>query len=134
MKNIVAVTFQNKKNIFNHTGKCRNFLIYTINGAEIESKNLLELQVDETLRTFFKNENNAKKHILLDSDILLTRGIGSGAIEKLTKYGVACYKIEETDPDIAIQKLINGTLEAMAPISNEVSGCNCNCNNGTKKY
>ncbi len=126
MKNIVAVTFQNKKSIFNHTGKCRNYLIYTINGAVIESKRLLELSRDETLRIFFQNEN--KKHVLLECDILLTRGIGSGAIEKLAKYGIACYKIEETDPDIAIEKLINGTLEAMAPISNEISGCNCNCN------
>ncbi|UMB61135.1 hypothetical protein MHL31_02770 [Lutibacter sp. A80] len=130
MKNIVAVTFQNKKSIFNHTGKCRNYLIYTINGAVIEHKRLLELSRDETLRNFFQNESN--KHVLLECDILLTRGIGSGATEKLAKYGVACYKIDETDPDIAIQKLINGTLEAMAPISNELSGCNCNCN--TKKH
>ena len=74
MKTIVAVTFQNKKTIFNHTGKCRNYLIYTIKG--------------------------------------------NGAIDKLAKYGIACYKIEESDPDIAINKLINGTLEAMSPISN----------------
>lgn len=132
MKNIVAVTFQNKNTIFNHTGKCRNYLIYTIKGAVVESKRLLELSENETLRYFFQNENVVKKHILLESDILLTRGIGNGAIEKLAKYGIACYKIEETDPDIAIDKLIKGTLEAMAPISNEVSGCNCNC--GTKKY
>lgn len=129
MKNIVAVTFQNKKSIFNHTGKCRNYLIYTINGSIVESKRLLELSMKETLRSFFQDENEAKKHILLESDILLTRGIGNGAIEKLAKYGVACYKVEESDPDIAIEKLINGTLEAMAPISNEVSGCNCNCGN-----
>lgn len=131
MKNVVAVTFQNKKSIFNHTGKCRNYLIYTINGAVVESKRLLELPINETLRSFFQNENKIKKHILLECDILLTRGIGYGAIEKLSKYGIACYKIEETDPDIAIEKLINGTLEAMAPISNEISGCNCNCNSKT---
>jgi hypothetical protein len=43
---------------------------------------------------------------------------------------VACYKIEETDPDTAIDKLIKGTLEAVAPVSHEKSGCNCNCGGG----
>jgi len=132
MKTIVAVTFQNKKNIFNHTGKCRNYLIYTIKGSIIESRRLLELTIDETLHSFFHEENGVKNHILFEADILLTKGIGSRAIEKLAKYGVACYKISESDPDIAINKLINGTLEAMSPISNAVSGCNCNC--GKKEF
>ena len=127
MKTIVAVTFQNKKTIFNHTGKCRNYLIYTLKDSIIESRRLLELSINETLHSFFHREEDMKKHILFESDILLTKGIGNGAIEKLAKYGVACYKIEESDPDLAINKLINGTLEAMSPISNSVSGCNCNC-------
>ena len=108
MKTIVAVTFQNKTNIFNHTGKCRNYLIYTINDSVIVSRRLLELSTNETLHAFFHNENDTKRHILLESDILLTQGIGNGAIEKLAKYGVACYKINESDPDAAINKLING--------------------------
>ncbi len=129
MKTIVAVTFQNKKTISSHAGKCRNYLIYTINNSIIESKKVLELTINETLHSYFHNENSSKRHILFESDILLTKGIGTGAIEKLAKNGVACYKIEEDDPDYAVEKLINGTLEAMAPISNAVSGCNCNCGN-----
>lgn len=129
MKTIVAVTFQNKKSISNHAGKCRNYLIYTINNSEVESKKILELTINETLHSYFHNETSSKRHILFESDILLTKGIGNGAIEKLAKNGVACYKIEEDDPDCAIEKLINGTLEAMAPISSAVSGCNCNCGN-----
>lgn len=132
MKTIVAVTFQNKKTIFNHTGKCRNYLIYTIKDSTIESKRLLNLSINETLHSFFHEENGIKNSILFESDILLTKGIGNGAIDKLAKYGIACYKIEESDPDIAINKLINGTLEAMSPISNSVSGCNCNC--GKKEH
>ena len=129
MKTIVAVTFQNKKTVSSHAGKCRTYLIYTIHNSMVESKKLLELTIKETLHSFFHNENSTKRHILFESDILLTKGIGNGAIEKLAKNGVACYKIEESDPDIAIEKLINGTLEAMAPISNAVSGCSCNCGN-----
>ncbi|MFK5957891.1 MAG: NifB/NifX family molybdenum-iron cluster-binding protein [Lutibacter sp.] len=127
MKTIVAVASQNKKVIFEHAGKCRNFLIYAINEGIIESKNILKLTKEETLHSASHNEDNTFKSSLLDVDILLTRGIGNGLIQKLARQNVACYKIEETDPDTAIDKLINGTLEAVAPVSQEKSGCNCSC-------
>lgn len=129
MKTIVAVTSQNKKTIFEHAGKCRNFFIYTIDNNEIADKRLLMLSEEETLHNFFHqgNSNSTVSSSLFDIDILLTRGIGEGAIQKLAQRNIACYKIEETDPDTAINKLISGTLEAMSPISHDKSGCNCNC-------
>jgi len=131
MKTIVAVASQNKKVIFEHAGKCRNFIIYTIDNGVVESKKLLELSKEETLHTSIHGDATVK-HSLYDADILLTRGIGKGLIQKLARYNVACYKIEETNPDTAIQKLINGTLEAVAPVSHEKSGCNCNCGGNHK--
>jgi predicted Fe-Mo cluster-binding NifX family protein len=130
MKTIVAVASQNKKIIFEHAGKCRNFIIYTINDDIVESKKILELEKDETLHNASHNENKTFTSTLFDVDILLTRGIGNGLIQKLARQNVACYKIEETDPDTAIDKLIKGTLEAVAPVSHEKSGCNCNCGGG----
>ncbi len=130
MKTIVAVASQNKKVIFEHAGKCRNFLIYTIIDTNIESKKILELTKEETLHNSSNREINSNKSSLLDVDILLTRGIGNGLIQKLASQNIACYKIEETDPDTAINKLINGTLEAVSPVSYDKSGCNCNCGHG----
>lgn len=130
MKTRVAVASQNKKIIFEHAGKCRNFIIYTIDGTFIESKRILELAKDETLHSTSHSENTNFNEDLLDVDILLTRGIGNGLIQKLARYNVACYKIEETNPDTAIDKLIKGTLEAVAPVSHNTSGCNCNCGGG----
>ncbi len=131
MKTIVAVASQNKKVIFEHAGKCRNFIIYAIDEGIIESKKILELTKEETLHNASHNANNTfESSSLLDVDILLTRGIGNGLIQKLARQNVACYKIEETNPDTAIEKLINGTLEAFAPVANEKSGCNCNCGGG----
>ncbi|MCF6182541.1 NifB/NifX family molybdenum-iron cluster-binding protein [Lutibacter sp.] len=124
MKTLVAITAQNRKTIFEHAGKCRNFLIYTIENDIITNKKLLELTQEETLHNVLHEPNSSS--VLFDIDILLTRGIGDGAIQKLTTRNVACYKVEETDPDIAIDKLIKGTLEAVSPISHETSGCNCN--------
>jgi len=130
MKTIVAVASQNKKIIFEHAGKCRNFIIYAINEGVIESKKILELTKEETLHNTSHNGSSDFKSSLLDVDILLTRGIGNGLIQKLARQNVACYKIEETDPDTAIDKLINGTLEAVAPVSHDKSGCNCSCGGG----
>lgn len=129
MKTTVAVTAQNRKTIFEHAGKCRNFLIYTIDDNVVINKSLLELSEKETLHHFFHDESSSAKAAssLFDIDILLTRGIGEGAIQKLAMKNVVCYKIEEIDPDTAINKLINGTLEAMSPVSHDKSGCNCNC-------
>ena len=134
MKTIVAVASQNKKIIFEHAGKCRNFLIYTINDTNIESKNVLELAKNETLHHTSHNENGIFNSFLSGVDILLTRGIGEGLVQKLARNNVACYKIEDIDPDTAIEKLINGTLEAVAPVSHNKSGCNCNCEGGHDHY
>ncbi len=130
MKTIVAVTAQNRKTIFEHAGKCRNFLIYTIKNNVIATKKLLELSKEETLHHFFHQEkdNNSTASSLFDIDILLTKGIGEGAIQKLAKQNVACYIIKETDPDTAINKLISGTLETVSPVSHNKSGHNCNSN------
>jgi len=130
MKTRVAVASQNKKIIFEHAGKCRNFIIYTIDGTTIEHKRILELAKDETLHSTSHGDSNNINQSLLDIDILLTRGIGNGLIQKLARQNIACYKIEETDPDTAINKLINGTLEAVAPVSHNTSGCNCDCGGG----
>lgn len=127
MKTIVAITAQNKKTISEHAGKCRNFFLYTIENNEIIQKSLLEFSKEETLHNVFHEGNTS---VLFDTDIILTRSIGNGAILKLAKNNVACYIIDENDPDTAIEKLISGTLEAKAPVSHQQSGCNCNCGSG----
>ena len=58
MKTIVTVASQNKKIIFEHAGKSRNFLIYTINETIIESKKVLELTENETLHITSHSENS----------------------------------------------------------------------------
>ena len=134
MKNIIAVASHDFKTVFDHAGKCRNFLIYTIINDNVEKKEKLYLTREETLHNIFHNNDQKISSILLEADILLTRGIGNGAIQKLAKHNVTCYKIEETDPDIAIEKLLNGTLEAMSPVSNNESGCNCGGNHHHPKH
>ena len=71
---------------------------------------------------------------IFDMDMLLTHGIGQGAVEKLAAKNVKAYIIQETDPDTAINKLIDGTLKAYVSDnehqSGDHAGCNCTCGGG----
>ena len=115
----VAISSLNKKLITAHAGKCRNFYIYTLKSTGEYTKKLISLKRNETLHYTFHDDKTPNPHnYLFDMDILLTQGIGQGAILNLAKQNVTVYTIQETDPDIAIKKLIEGTLEAIAPVSN----------------
>ena len=126
MMTIVAITSQNKKTVSDHAGRCRNFWIYSIDKNDIISKNLLSISKEETLHEAFhgKRSLNVKK-VLCDADILLTKSIGKGASYKLANMNIASYVITESDPDIAIEKLLKGVLEAVTPISHK-NGCSSN--------
>ena len=69
MKTIVAVAFQNKKTVFEHAGKCRNYLIYTINEAEIESKKLLELTKEGIPPEQWGEKFNLEHYIIFEMKI-----------------------------------------------------------------
>ncbi len=131
METIVAVTSQNKKTVTKHAGECRNYFIYTLKNNKITSKKVLELEDNEILKyTFHEDKSNNPKNILYDVDILLTGSIGPGGVNRLANQNVTAYVINEKDPDIAVDKLIKGTLEAFAPVSHKkhhISKCpNCN--------
>lgn len=118
MKTLVAITSQNRKSITEHAGRCRNFFIYTIVNDRVVKKELLELSSGETLHEVFHSEKPTHS-VLFDVDILLTGGIGNGAIQKLAVNNVTCYIVREKDPDEAISKLMKGVLEAIAPVSHK---------------
>jgi len=128
MKNLVAVTCQNRKEVSGHAGMCRNFLMYTIDNNIIISKKLLELGKEESLHNaLHQGDFETVNHPIFNVNILLTGGIGMGAITKLKTKNVASYIIEEKNPDTAIDNLLNGQLKAFMPDDNNPEG-SCNCN------
>ena len=118
METIVAVTSQNKKTVTKHAGECRNYLIFTIENNQITSKKVLELQDNEILKyTFHEDKSRNPQNLLYDVDVLLTGSIGPEGVNQLANQNVTAYVINEKDPDVAVDKLIKGTLEAFAPVS-----------------
>ena len=125
MKTIIAVSSQNKRTVSAHAGTCRNYYIYEIEDNIVISKNLLELNKEETLKyTFHEDTSESPKNKLFAVNIILTGGIGSGATAKLATRNIKAYVIEEKDPDTAVNLIIKGELEAVIP-TEHLGGCSC---------
>ena len=107
----IAVTAQNRKTISSHAGACRNYFIYSINDDKTFTKELLELEKNQSLRyTFHDDKSENPQNKIFEVNILLTGGIGQGGVRKLADRGVTAFVIKETEPDVAIEKYLNKTL------------------------
>jgi len=118
MKAKVAVTSnKNGDKIAEHAGHVVYFKIYEIDEQEgITDSKVIKVDKEHTLHNLLHNPNiNPAEHEVLQSQILLTGGIGMGAIGKLAQMGVRAYIVEEKNPDEAIEKLMTGTLKAVDP-------------------
>jgi len=129
MSTKVAITVQDKLNITGHAGHCEFFFLYEIDEEGNINKSSIEINESETLHNFLHgNIASFPNHFINNVDILLTQGIGQGAINKLMNHQVVTYIIHENNPDIAIQKLIEGTLESYGSANDHngsQAGCNC---------
>jgi len=110
MNTKIAISSNKKGTITEHAGKCSFFYVYTIDSEGKYTKDTLELEKGQRLHDSF--ENTATENPIFDMDMLLTQSLGQGAIENLATKNVKAYIIQETDPDTAINKLIEGTLKA----------------------
>ncbi len=120
MKAKVAVTTNRKGDkLTEHAGHVRFFKIYEIDEEEgVLSAKVIKVDKEHVLHNLLHSPNiNLEEHEVLKSQILLTGGVGQGAIHKLYQLGVRAYLIEEKNPDEAIKQLIEGTLKALDPAS-----------------
>ena len=112
MQTKVAVSSQNKRTITGHAGKCYHFYIYTIEEDGSYQKESLKLEKGNSLHDVLHGP--VENHPIFEMDILLTQSIGQGAVQKLASKNLRAHNIQEEDPDTAIKKLIEGTLQAYA--------------------
>ena len=102
----IAVASQNRKQITNHTGRCRRFWLYAVAEAEITDKTLLELSIEQTFHATSRHE----PHPLEDVDVLINAGMGSGLTARLERMGIEGLVTTETDPDRAVALYLAGEL------------------------
>ncbi len=106
----IAVTSQNRKTVTGHAGRCRKFWIYDTVGAEVRSKTLLELPLEQSFHA-----THGASHPLDDINVLITGGMGQGLQQRLRHKGILAVVTPVSDPDQAVQAWLNGTLPEVAP-------------------
>lgn len=137
MSTTIAISIQKNNTISGHAGKCRRFTVYTVDTEGNYTHELLELNKGEALHDALHGD--VQTNAIFDMDILLTQSLGQAAIEKLAIKDVRAYVIKEEDPETAIKKLIDGTLQAHAGAEHQHQGhdhghnhghAGCNCGGG----
>ena len=116
MSTRVALSSNKTGKIVGHAGKCKRFLIYDIEQDGQYTKSEIELTEEQQLHNLLHSESSEiGDNPILNTNILLTQSIGQGAINNLAaKFNIAAYIIKEDDPDEAIEKLVQGRLQAYA--------------------
>jgi len=109
MKQLIAVTSQNRKTVTGHTGVCRKFWLYPVHNGLVGERRLHELAKEESFRAFPGGMPPGLEGI----QVLISAGMGQGMMMRLQRLGVMPWITTETDPDAAVQAFLRG--EASAP-------------------
>ena len=102
----IAVASQNRREITDHTGRCRKFWIYEIENGTIANKNLLELPKEQS----FHDSSPHEPSPLDDVQVLIAGGMGTGLVRRLENRSIEPLITTETNPDQAVEDYLNGTL------------------------
>ncbi len=102
----IAVTSQNRREVTQHAGRCRNFRVFDIGDGVITGRSLLELPKEAS----FHDSSPHSPHPLDDVDLLIAGGMGRGLQARLARKGVASLVTSETDPERAVRLWLAGSL------------------------
>ncbi|MDP1900634.1 MAG: NifB/NifX family molybdenum-iron cluster-binding protein [Rubrivivax sp.] len=103
---LIALTCQNRREITEHAGQCRKFLIYEVDGTRIGEPRLLELPQGAS----FHETPGDQPHALDGVDLLISASMGDGLRRKLALRGIRTLLTTERDPLVAVQRLVQGAL------------------------
>ncbi|MBK9495689.1 MAG: hypothetical protein BWZ07_00673 [Alphaproteobacteria bacterium ADurb.BinA280] len=107
----VALTMQNKREITEHAGKCRNFLLVRFDRGQEVDRNWVKLSLEETFSQW-----GAPLPPGLDGiDALITRSAGPGLQLRLAAQKVRALITDISDPEQALGMFHRGELSAPIP-------------------
>ncbi|MDR1934488.1 MAG: hypothetical protein LBS49_02695 [Candidatus Accumulibacter sp.] len=98
----IAVSSQNRKTVTEHAGRCRKFWVYQIRGNRIDDKTLRELTPEQTLHSSPLGDG----HPLDDVHVLISSGMSPFLYQRLQRGGIRPFVTDESDPDRAVQMLL----------------------------
>ncbi len=109
----IAVTSQNRRDITEHAGRCRNFWVFEVDGLQIVNRSLLELPKDAS----FHDAPAHAPHPLDGVDVLIAGGMGGGLKSRLARRGIEALVTTETQPESAVRAWLEGRLPPGEPCS-----------------
>lgn len=109
----IAVTSQNRKNVTEHAGRCRKFWIFDVDDNAIINRQLLELPKEQS----FHDSSPHDPHPLDEMDVLISGGMGQGLVARLERKGIKGLVTDESDPETAVARYLDGTLGTGRPCS-----------------
>lgn len=111
----IAVTSQNRRDITEHAGRCRNFWVFEVDGLRVVDRSLLELPKESS----FHDATPQAPHPLDGVDVLIAGGMGDGLKARLARRGIEALVTTETQPERAVQAWLAGRLPPGEPRMHE---------------
>ncbi len=120
----IAITTDEKNNVYGHFGTCPTFTVYEMDGDILLGKSILESN---------GTGHSELTQLLVDNkiEVLICGGIGSGALDALLKAGIIVIPGQQGDIDVATAAFIDGSLFAsdkptcQGHDQNHDHSCNC---------
>lgn len=112
---LIALTSQNRRQITEHAGKCRKFLVYEVNDSQIGEPRLIELPLGGSQHDLAPGQ----PHPLDEVDILISASMGDGLRVKLARRGIQTILTDEAEPLLALQRYIAGELTPQDIVTHE---------------
>jgi predicted Fe-Mo cluster-binding NifX family protein len=109
----IAVTSQNRRDVTEHAGRCRNFRVFDVESGRVTGRSLLELPRDASLH----DSSPHAEHPLDGVNVLITGGMGEGLQARLARKGIAAVVTAERDPERAVLLWLADSLPHIAPHS-----------------
>jgi predicted Fe-Mo cluster-binding NifX family protein len=106
----IAVTSQNRREITQHAGRCRNFRVFEVADGRVTGQSLLQLPKEASFHDSLPNA----RHPLDDVDLLIAGGMGHGLQARLARKGITSLVTSETDPERAVLLWLAGSLPEVA--------------------
>jgi len=123
----VAVTSQNRRQVTEHAGRCRNFWVFDVEGGEIRARTLLELPKEQS----FHDSSPHEPHPLDGVNVLISGGMGAGLKSRLARRGIETLVTGERDVERAVRLWLSGSLTGAASRPDETEGqegcADCGC-------
>ena len=109
----IAVTSQNRRDITEHAGRCRNFWVFDVDNGRVTGRSLLELPKEAS----FHDSAPHAEHPLDGVDLLIAGGMGAGLQARLARKGIEAVATTERDPERAVLLWLADSLPQAAPHS-----------------